>query len=142
MQYDCEGLLCLQYQHLNNIYLSRHGIDEEPLRLWQNNYINLTTHFALYGDYYHLAVLDKWVKATCDVCSACAFVFQVNNLQIAADPFQPARVSNQGAQNGVAKQMFKDVGKTNLNTKEKTPNAIKKPTTKNPPASHHHTWGS
>ena len=75
MRYDCEGLLCFQYQHLNNIYLSRHEIDEEPHRLRKNNYINLTTHFALCGDYCHLAVLDKWVKATCDVCSACAFVF-------------------------------------------------------------------
>ena len=82
------------------------------------------------------------VKATCDVCSACAFVFQVNNLQIAVNPFQLARVSNQGAQNGTAKQMFKDVGKINLNQEEKTPNSIEKPTTKPPPAPHHHTWGS
>ena len=60
MRYDCEGLLCFQYQKLNNIYLSRHEIDEEPRRLRQNNYIKLTTHFALCGDYGHLAVLDKW----------------------------------------------------------------------------------
>ena len=96
MRYDCEGLLCFQYQHLNNIYLSRQEIDEEPRRLQQNNYINLTTHFTLCGDYCHLAILDKWVKATCDVYSACAFVFQVNNLQIAVDPFHLDRVSNQG----------------------------------------------
>ena len=97
------SLLCFQYQQLNNIYLSRYEIDEEPRRLRQNNYINLTTHFALCGDYCHLAVQEKWVKTTCDIHSSRAFVFQVNNLQIAADPFQLARVSNQGAQNGAVK---------------------------------------
>ena len=38
----------------------------------------------------------------------CAHGYQ---LQTAADPFQPAKVSNHGAQNGATKQKFEEAGK-------------------------------
>ena len=57
------------------------------------------------------------LKTTCDVYGAYASVFQVNKLQTVADPFQPARASDNGAQNDVEKQRLKGAGKMNLDPK-------------------------
>ena len=110
-QSKCIYLKCkVQKNTIDNDYCS-----------WKDNYTISTIHYALFGVYCHSTVLGKKGKTTRDVYGAAAFAFQVNGLQIAADPFQPARVSTQGAQNGAAEQRFEDAGNNDGHNYDKKP---------------------
>ena len=128
------SLLCFPIPNILTTHILA-GTKLEPCFLRQNNYINLTTHFALFGDYCHSVVLDKRVKTTRDIYGAYASAFQVNKLQTAADPFQPARATKWRG-----KTDARGCGKNEIRpNKGGTTKCHIKTTTKPPPASHHHT---